>query len=81
MVFFGKLFLFIFILFLAATIFKAATMKKFDSFDNDTLSLLKQFVVQKLDDAAVVLEALVILTLFYQKNVLCENEMFSICIQ
>ena len=66
---------------LAATIFKTAVIQKFDSLDSDSLALLKQFVIQKLDDSAVVMEALDVLSLFRQKNVLSENEVFSICVQ
>ena len=69
------------ILFIAAIIFKAAIFQKFNSFDAETLSLLIQFIVQKLDDSAVVLEAIAILSLFSEKNVLSEKELFSTCIK
>jgi hypothetical protein len=42
---------------------------------------LKAFTIQKVEDAAAVIEALNVLNLFYQKKVLNETEMLSICIK
>lgn len=66
---------------LAAIVFKAAVNQKFEGLDVDSLNLLKNFTTQKLDDAAVVIESLAILKLFYQRKALNDSEMLSICIR
>ena len=72
---------FIYFINLAACIFKVAVSQRIKNVDSDSLSLLKTFITQKLDDAAVVLEALAIINLFSKNSPLNTSEMISICIK
>lgn len=76
-----KCHLLLLLLFIAGFIFKCAVSQKFDEIDNESLTLLKQFLIQKIDDAAIVIEALAVLNLFNQKQVLNQEEIILICIQ
>lgn len=58
-----------------------AVNQKFESIDAESLNLLKSFVTQKVEDAAVVIEALTVLNLFYQRNFLNATELLSIIIK
>ncbi len=64
--------------FVAAAIFKVAFLKHFASLDAETLSFVKTFVVGRLEDAAMVVESLVIVS-HLAKNV-SESELLQICL-
>lgn len=66
---------------IAIVVFKVAVYQKFESIDVESLNLLKTFVTQKIEDAAVVIEALTVLNFFYERKVLNETEMLSIVIK
>lgn len=56
-------------------------MQKYKEFDFESLNLIKSFVLQKIEDAAVVVEALAIFSFFLDNDSMKSSETASICIK